>query len=283
MRHKLLFILLLLFTVASAVGAGTRRALLIGLSEQADPSWGKIHGENDVKLMRTLAMKSGFTDIAVLVNREATKLGIVQALERLASRCGKGDLVLIHYSGHGQMISDLDGDEALRHPGKRHARWDESLVPYDARLVYGPDDRGEKHLTDDELSRHLSAIRKRLGQTGRLYVVLDACHSGDGTNGPSDEPTRGVDTEFVIPRNAPAPAKPAAVTPDEWMTVSACRPYQICFEQNKPQAGKLTLALFGLGPQMFRLSAANLQKRLQDYIDRHPGRLPQNPVVTGKP
>ena len=281
MKQLLFSFLLLLF--AAAVGASTRRALLIGLSEQADPSWSRIHGENDVRLMKNMVTNAGFTDISVLVNREATKQGIVQALERLASRCAKGDVVYIHYSGHGQMISDLDGDEALRHPGKRHARWDESLVPYDARLVYGPDDRGEKHLTDDELSRHLGAIRKRLGQTGRLYVVLDACHSGDGTNGPSDEPARGVDTEFVIPRNAPVPAKPAAVTPDEWMTVSACRPYQVCFEQSKPKAGKLTLALFGIGPQMFRLSAANLQKRLQDYIDRHPGRLPQNPVVTGKP
>lgn len=280
MRRTLLILLLL--TVALGGGSVTRRALLIGLSVQEDKAWTPIHGASDVVLMKRLAQRSGFTDIRTLTDARATKQGIVGALQRLAARCQKGDVVLIHYSGHGQMMSDLDGDEALRHPGKRHARWDESLVPYDARLVYGPDDRGEKHLSDDEFARLLGAVRRRVGQTGRLYVVLDACHSGDGTNGPSDEPVRGVDTEFVIP-SAVHRDKPAAVTPDEWLTVSACRPYQLCFEQKSPQAGKLTLALSELGPQMFRLPADSLQRRLQDYIDRHPGRLPQNPTVTGKP
>lgn len=280
MRHTLLLIILL---AAAQLCGVTRHALLIGLSVYEDASWSRIHGASDVMLMKRLAQDAGFTDIRTLTDTKATKQGIVNALERLTLRCHRGDVVFIHYSGHGQMMTDLDGDEAVRHKGKRHAMWDESLVPYDARLLYSPDDRGEKHFSDDELAFYLTAIRKRVGSEGRIYVVLDACHSGDGTCGEADEAVRGVDTEFVIPKGSKA-ATPAVTGMEEnWLTVSACRPYQLCFEQKKPQAGKLTLALFQIGPQMFSLPADTLQKRLQEYIDAHPGRLPQNPMVKGKP
>ncbi len=48
---------------------------------------------------------------------------MVKAFKRLAARCRRGDIVYVHYSGHGQLMTDLDGDEALRWNG-RHSAWD---------------------------------------------------------------------------------------------------------------------------------------------------------------
>lgn len=262
-----------------SVVAVNKHALIFGLGVQEDICWSKVHGDEDVKIVQSMLKKCGFRDIRTVVNENATKQGMAQAFIDLTRKCKSGDIVYIHYSGHGQFMTDIDGDEAERWTGV-HAQWDESWIPYDAYMYYSDKDHGEKHFSDDEIARYLTEIRKRIGQSGQLIVVIDACHSGDSTRGEDDGCVRGVDVEFKIPRQPIHDiAKPIQI---QWLTISACKPYQLCFEQKSPVAGKLTYALSLIGQRVFKLSNSQLQEELQAYIDKNPARLPQNPVVSGK-
>ena len=99
-----------MFCPLSAAGL-TRRALVIGLGEQQDKAWSKINGDRDVPMVQQMLRRSGFSDIRTLVNQQATKAGIVRALQTLGSDCQAGDVVYVHFSGHGQQMTDLNGDE----------------------------------------------------------------------------------------------------------------------------------------------------------------------------
>lgn len=275
------FITILILVVACVLNAVAERkhALIIGLGKQEDKNWSTIHGDKDVDVVKSMLVKCGFRDICTVINEQATKQGIAQAMIDLTKNCKKGDVVYIHYSGHGQFMTDLDGDESERWKGK-HSQWDESWIPYDAYMYYCEKDRGEKHFSDDEIAKFLTNIRYRIGNTGKLYVVVDACHSGDATRGDDSECVRGVDVEFKIPR--PINSDPTKPVKEDWLTVSACKPFQLCFEMKSPTVGKLTHALSKIGSRLFSLTNEQLQSELQSIMDSYPSRLPQNPMVTGK-
>lgn len=270
--------ILLFILVSFCQVMATSRALVFGLGKQEDTNWGKIHGDKDVELVSEMLANAGFSDIRIVVNEQATKLGMEAAFLGLINRCAKGDVVYVHYSGHGQLMTDVNGDEATRWNGS-HAQWDESWIPYDAYMNYCPEDRGDKHLCDDEVANYLSQIRQKIGTAGQLYVVIDACHSGDATRGEEDECVRGVDTKFVIPSSNRA--KTGKPIEEQWLTISACKPYQLCFEQKEPAVGKLTMALFTLGKGLFKMKNEEIQLWLQNYIKEHPARVSQDPVISG--
>ena len=264
-----------------SIHATTRRALIFGLGKQEDVRWGRIHGDNDVLYVRQMLLRMGYTDIRTLINEHATKQGMVNAFIDLALRCEHGDEVYIHYSGHGQLMTDLDGDEALKW-NNSHADWDEAWIPYDAYMTYGVEDRGEKHFCDDEVAFFLRAIRKRIGRRGRIVVAVDACHSGDATASADDEEcVRGVDMKFFIPRN-PETAPTTKVSPEEWRTISACKPNQLAAEIRDRQVGKLTFALYAMDASKFELSNEELEQLLSEFMEQHRGRVRQNPMVSGK-
>ena len=275
---RLIYISIICIVCSLSANAGSKHALIFGLGKQADNNWTKINGDKDAAYVKAMLTKCGFKDIRTITNERATKQAMAQAFLDLAKVCSRGDIVYIHYSGHGQYMTDVNGDEAERWSGK-HSQWDESWIPYDAYMYYGDKDKGEKHFCDDEIAMYLNKIRTRIGKSGQLYVVVDACHSGDATRGNDDEIVRGVDKEFIIPKQfGAAQAKPIT---ERWLTISACKPYQLCFEQKQPSAGKLTYALYLLGGRVFKMSAKELQAELQKYMNGHPARLPQTPVVSG--
>lgn len=274
---KLTLVLLIFFFSVPSNAAS--RALVIGLGEQEDKRWAKINGDNDIAYVVKLLQQRGFTDIRTLKNNQATKSGILKAFYSLKESCSLGDRVYIHYSGHGQLMTDLNGDESLKWNGW-HAQWDQSLIPYDAYMTYCNKDRGEKHISDDELAKLLLGIRKKVGKKGEIIVVIDACHSGDATCGPLDEPIRGVDTKFVIPKDPKAPVE--YPIKEEWLTISSCQPYELCSEIKDKKVGKLTYALFNLGASFFRLDNKKMEKLLDETVNKYGGRLRQSPMVRGK-
>ncbi len=279
-REITVFILgMLLHLSVVSVHAATHRALVFGLGRQADPSWGKINGDKDVYYVVRMLQEMGYTDICTLKNEQATKQGMVQAFLNLAARCNSGDIVYIHYSGHGQLMTDIDGDESFKWTDS-HAQWDESWIPYDAYMVYGPKDKGEKHFCDDEIAKYLTVIRLRIGSRGKLTVVVDACHSGDATCGGDDQCVRGIDLKFNMPRQSGT--KVRKPLQERWQTISACKPYQLCTELMDRQVGKLTYALYSMGKDVVGKSNAELEKELNSFMERHQGRLPQNPMVRGR-
>lgn len=160
-----------------------KRALLIGISHypqttKSNPcTWTNIHGSNDVRLLRGTLQKQGFR-ITTLTNAQATASHIRRALKRLCQQAAKGDMVVIHFSGHGQPFEDLSGDEA--------DGWDEAIVPYDAKKCYSRTYTGRCHIIDDELERYINSLRTTVGPRGFVYVMLDACHMGGASRGESE-------------------------------------------------------------------------------------------------
>lgn len=284
MKTQRIFIALLLCLCTMAVGAQSKRALVFGLGEQEDKMWGKINGDKDIEYIVPMLQAAGYTDIVVLKNSEATKAAMVGAFEDMAKRCAKGDVVYVHYSGHGQLMTDLDGDEKLKWSG-RHAQWDEAWIPYDAYMVYCDKDKGEKHMCDDEVAALLAGIRRSIGKDGELMVVIDACHSGDATcsdvtGGEGMPPVRGIGIQFSIPRDGSV-VKRGEPVKEQWLTVSACKPYQLNVEMRNVQAGKLTYAIHTLGLGVLDKSAAEMQEELARFMDESKSVLPQSPVVSG--
>ncbi len=247
--------------------AQTKRALVIGVGEQADKSWAKINGDKDVPYVQLMLQNVRYKDVRTLVNKQATKAGIISAFKKLTSQCTVGDIVYIHFSGHGQLVTDVNGDE--------DDGWDEAWIPYDACLRYGKDDRGEKHLIDDEINVLLSDIRSRIGDSGKLLVVVDACHSGDSSRGEDiGETIRGVKDEFVIPGSHYGKTKK---TTERWLTLSACKDYQLNQEMKRPQVGKLTYALYTVSEK-----GSLTMEAIQRFLQRNRGRYSQTPILTGE-
>ena len=122
MRIRIITYILLLLSLS--VSAQTKRALVIGLGEQQDKAWNKINGDKDVPLVQTVLKNAGFKSLTTLVNRQATKAGIVRVFKQMAASCRKDDVVYIHYSGHGQQMTDVHNDEK--------DGLDECWIPYDA-------------------------------------------------------------------------------------------------------------------------------------------------------
>jgi hypothetical protein len=177
---KQLIIYFLIFLLCGEVlNAQKKHALIIAVGDYPiESGWKKISSENDVPLISSFLKRQGFKEknIKILENEQATKKGIVAGFENLTKNTETGDIVHIHFSGHGQQIMDNNGDEL--------DGYDESIIPYDAGMDYeNCPAKGENHFRDDELSVYLNAIRVRIGPEGDLIVTIDACHSGTATRG----------------------------------------------------------------------------------------------------
>jgi hypothetical protein len=270
MTKRIILLFLIVFGPISGL-AQKRHALVVGIGQYEDSRWGSIHGDTDVDYAVAMLKANGFKDIRTLRNADATKRAILSAFRSLKSRCGRGDKVYIHFSGHGQQVTDLDGDE--------DDGYDEAWIPYDAQPYYSASYRGENHLTDDELNGVLTQIRMKIGPSGRMLVVVDACHSGSATREPGDTTVaRGFDRKFEIPGKKPNRRKPA---PEEWITLSACQSYQVNWELTRPAVGKLTWSLHELGDRLHILSNQELEASIARIMQENPGPLSQTPAMTG--
>jgi hypothetical protein len=160
----------------------TRRAVLIGINRYRIPGADLRGCVNDVRNLREVLIKYfGFkaANVRVLTDFKATKKAMQQAIAALISKGRKGDVLFLHYSGHGSNVPDRDGDEADRR--------DEILCPTDLDW--------KDPLTDDWLRRTFNKLRSGV----RLTVVMDCCHSGTNTRAIAspDEP--------IINRYLPSP------------------------------------------------------------------------------
>ncbi len=227
-----------------AATAQDKRALVVGIGEYpAQSGWGRINGDNDIDIVCSFLADNGFTreGIVTLRNAQATKANIVRQLNSIAGTAKSGDYIYIHFSGHGQQITDTSGDE--------NEGYDESWIPYDALKAYTAGVyEGENHLVDDQLNDLLRAIREKIGSTGKLTVVADACHSGDSSRGEEDEEDgliiRGTTDCFEIPNGAAGNKIPSP--PIEWVMISACKSYMNNYECKVEDKcyGSLSYALY---------------------------------------
>lgn len=275
---KLIYILLpLCLLVAFSAKAQTKRALVIGVGEHLDPQWGKINADKDVPYVLEMLNDAGYDQIITLVNNEATKAGIIRAFKKLENSCQANDIVYVHYSGHGQQMSDVGHDE-------NDAR-DECWIPYDAYRQPSEKYRGENHIIDDELNVLLMNIRRKVGDGGKILVVADACHSGDITRG-EGETVRGVTDVFRAVKSyfvSTFSDDDANIQPnaEQWITLSACQSYEVNIEMRSPVVGKLTYAIYTIVKGGKVGTNSDFLNKISRFMDNNRGSLSQEPTMTG--
>lgn len=171
--------ILFFFTVLLPSSKAEKHGLVIAIGDYSEESlWPDISSSNDIPHITTAIKMIGFKNekIRILVNGDATKAAIVAAFKELEENVQPGDMVYIHYSGHGQQIVDDNGDEL--------DGLDEAIVPHDSPLFFEEGIyEGEQLIRDDLIGELTLAIRMKLGQKGQLILVMDSCHSGSGTRG----------------------------------------------------------------------------------------------------
>jgi hypothetical protein len=281
MNYLLVFFFLLFGT--HAIDAQTKRALIIGIGAYPPESgWSIIHGDNDVPLIADALSRRGFNQdhIVKLVNNQATKKNILEQFNLLTHKAQNNDIIYIHFSTHGQQVVDTDGDE--------EDGLDEAIIPYDARKTFVKGVyEGKNHLIDDELNILLSAVRKKIGKSGTLVVVIDACHSGDATRGNSSEydtiSVRGTSEVFQI--GLKAKFNPKLVKTVDWVVISATQSYQNNYEYkvNGTYYGSLSYAIHLALPELTNKDDFNgMFKAIQkSREDMNVSRYPQRPMIDG--
>jgi hypothetical protein len=167
---------------STAEAAPEKRALLIGIQSygRLGAEWSDLDGPiNDVRLLQSILLQSfGFEQrhVRALLDEEATGRRIREAFERLIRETAPGDVVYVHYCGHGSTVQDANGDEP---PNRK----DSTLVPIDGRS------EGAFEILDDEIALWMDQLSRK---TPHVLLVVDACHSGSITRGAIQ--TRGAPT-----------------------------------------------------------------------------------------
>lgn len=198
-------LIVFLFCLLAIVGnAQRKRAFMVGVSHYDTAltgyQWNNINGVEDIKLLSPVLKKQGFY-LTTLLDGQATYQDITTQLTTFTNKTKKGDIVYLHFSTHGQPVEDIDGDE--------DDGWDEAIVPIDAYKLYKKGEyEGKKHLLDDQLNTYIEKLRSKIGPTGFLYVVIDACHAGTSSRA-NDESIRGTNVGFTPSRKIfkPSPDK----------------------------------------------------------------------------
>jgi Caspase domain len=180
-----------------------KRALLIGIDAYAHIR--TLDGcVNDSRLVRqVLIERFGFPEanITQLLDAQARRDAILAAFDALASATGAGDVVVIHFAGHGSQMRDREGDEP--------SGFDSTLMPWDT----GREPDVNRDITDDEVHLKLEALAAR---TPHITVLVDACHSGTVTRD-----AFGAKTRSVPPDLRPTSALPLSTVPDARQTRGA--------------------------------------------------------------
>lgn len=179
------------------------RGLLVGIDTYPPPVPPLLGCANDVHaLEETLRVRvpPDDLDLLVLTNEQATRAAVTTALRSHLRGTGSDTTALFYFSGHGSQ-QPAPPEFWPTEPDRRN----ETIVLFDSRSPGGWD------LADKELGGLLADVGHSVDH---VLVVLDCCHSGDGTrdaNGsvrlrlaPEDPRVRPWDT--FVPETARATA-----------------------------------------------------------------------------
>lgn len=241
--HLILSVSFFMLTLVSLSAQGVNHAALIGVGAYpASTGWAALSSANDLELITATLEDIGFSreNIQTLKDEEATHNGIIQFLTKtVRSQIRKGDVLVLHFSGHGQQARDDNGDEG--------DQLDECWVPIDSPKDFTPGVyEGENLLRDDEIGKILDDLLEKLGPDGHLFLSVDACHSGTSTRGLGT--ARGTDqimgdSAFVAgfyashPAGTPHAKEPELVTSPakkNLVVFTSSSPDQLSYEQARP-------------------------------------------------
>jgi hypothetical protein len=171
-----------------------------------------------------------------------TRQNILAGMAALVDGMVAGDEAVFHFSGHGSLVRDTNGDEATG--------FDSCLCPIDYDAPSASGGGGGGVVTDDEIR---ALLVNRVPRGARLYVILDCCHNGSGCD------IRYKYEDFsVLVRERPTPLwrtqQRAFVNPKytdtagEVFMISGSRDEQTSADAyiNNAYAGALTYAVFAI-------------------------------------
>lgn len=196
-------------TLSAWPAAATGYAVLVGVSDypQLEPHHALRGPANDIRLILDFMAANealGFSrdnvtvlaDGVVGADGAPTLRAIMAALEKLGERVGQGDLVYLHFSGHGSR-------QAAREPALEPDGLDEVFLPADTQAPI--DGIYPNALVDDDLGRAIDAIR---AAGAFVWVVIDSCHSATATRSAASGP------DAMVERMLPDAGEPSdAVAP----------------------------------------------------------------------
>jgi hypothetical protein len=234
------------------VSKGLKRAVLIGIN-YTGTSYELYGCINDATNMQA-QLKTFYpecADFRLITDNTAikpTRASILDAIDWLVTGLKAGENVMFHFSGHGGLVRDKNGDEV--------SGFDSCIYPVNNGRI--------ETILDDELRTALAA---RVPVGSKCLVVLDCCHSGTA-----------VDLRYKW--NAPLAGSMVytedqkyAKTAGDVLFLSGCRDAQTAADtvgkDNKP-CGALTMSLletwrtYGQGIKLKYL-LWDVRKFLRDY------------------
>lgn len=152
----------------------TNYAVLAGVNHY---QWSRDHhpidlqgAVNDVYVMREVLLRSGYgsQNVKILVDEQATRGAILEALATAVRRAIPGDQVLFYFSGHGTSGWDKGNPEMAVAIGPDSG----GLAPYDLELR--PEGMPRTLVIG---KRDLRPILAKLSPKATGIVILDACYS----------------------------------------------------------------------------------------------------------
>ncbi len=276
-------------------------ALLVGISHYdrgrgEDKDWWNLDCQTDIATMkRVLESRFGFAakDILVLEDAQATKKGILDAWQHhLIDQARPGDIIVFHYSGHGQEVPDPTH--------RKMSGMHQAIIPFDY-IDQSAQSGLKADVLDDDIRDSLRRLKAKMqdknGQVqGNITVFLDSCFSGTATRGGNGLPKRGRGWNPKI--DGPKPLQPTrganVADASDWLgkdeavaqgyvVIAATRSDQIAQEaandRNQPM-GALTLyltrALENATPQTtYRALFETVSAQVENAVDN------QNPQMEG--
>ncbi|WP_036487475.1 caspase family protein [Myxosarcina sp. GI1] len=216
-------------------------ALLVGIDAYTHPIPPLQGCVNDIKAIEEYL--EGRVDrgdyqlhLRTLLDRDATRQGIIEGFREHLSQATSDDIALFYYAGHGSQEQappefwDVEPD-----------RLNETIVCYDSRIQGGWD------LADKELGKLISEVVQNNPHT---VIIMDCCHSGSGTRGeldldvatrkaPLDKRQRPLDSFIVAPSEVKVSKTRSLSANSNWMFgkgeyifLSACRDRELAKEYN---------------------------------------------------
>lgn len=170
-----------------------RRALLVGINYTGTPN--QLYGcINDINNMGSYLQKvrkyNSFIIMSDNTAQKPTRANIIAGFKELVQGTKTGDELWFHYSGHGVLTRDTNRDE--------ESGTDSCICPIDFMRA--------GFISDDIIRSNLAAL---VPKGVRLYIVLDACHSGTGC----DLRYKYDDYSYLTNRIATLPEK---YVPNDW-------------------------------------------------------------------
>lgn len=181
-------------------------------------------------------------EITSLNDSYADYSNVTATLDNFEKNIEKGSILIIYFSGYGEYIDDINGDESDGH--------DETLHLYDRKI------------SDDDISYYLDKISRKMGPEGEIVLIVDACFSGTMEKGISPGLSRGFSS--IKPEDSSMYDEGKTSNIDNELatiySISASKPGHYAYETSYPLLFRDKSSYFGV----FTISLCELFNKIEN-------------------